>query len=157
SPRAGGHDFGTAASYSFPIEETLNAYLPQFSGIIDNYWGRNQIHLHSDYVGVIVLMLFGAAFGQTPQRNLRRFWIGVAVVSLLWAYGGNTPLFELLIIHVPGTKFFRAPSVIIFVTAFAVSVLAAMGAERVFARRISARYAIGWVIGAAAFGLLISA
>ena len=88
SPRAGGHDYATATSYSFPIEETLNAYWPQFSGILDNYWGRNGIHLHSDYFGVIVLMLFGAAFGQTGHKTFRRFWLGTGLVALLWAFGG---------------------------------------------------------------------
>ncbi len=39
SPRNGGHDWATATSYSFPIEETINWYWPQFSGILDNYWG----------------------------------------------------------------------------------------------------------------------
>src|SRR6185436_7665801 len=54
SPRAGGlPDYRTATSYAWPPEELLNSYLPQFSGILDNYWGRNGIHLHSDYVGVI--------------------------------------------------------------------------------------------------------
>jgi hypothetical protein len=156
SPRSGGHDYAIATSYSFPIEETLNAYLPQFSGILERYWGHNGIHLHSDYFGVIVLMLFGAAFGQTNQKGLRRFWLGTGLVSLLWAYGGNTPFFRLILAIVPGTSYFRAPSTIIYVTAFAVSVLAAMGMERVLARRVSARYAIGWAIAGAVIAVLMS-
>ena len=35
SPRSAGHDYATATSYSFPIEELLNAYWPQFSGILE--------------------------------------------------------------------------------------------------------------------------
>src|SRR5206468_5329120 len=63
SPRAGGlSDYATATSYAWPPEELLNTYLPQFSGMLTNYWGRNGIHLHSDYAGVIVLMLAGLAF-----------------------------------------------------------------------------------------------
>ncbi|HET9777321.1 MAG TPA: hypothetical protein VFP77_12180, partial [Gemmatimonadaceae bacterium] len=63
SPRAGGlGDYAAATSYAWPPEELLNAYLPQFSGMLNNYWGRNGIHLHSDYVGVVVLILAGAAF-----------------------------------------------------------------------------------------------
>ncbi|MEO7086933.1 MAG: hypothetical protein ABI442_03665, partial [Gemmatimonadaceae bacterium] len=156
SPRAGGHDLATAQSYSFPIEETLNAYLPQFSGILDRYWGRNGIHFHSDYFGAVVLVLFGAAFGESDQKNFRRFWIGVGVVSLLWAFGGNTPFFQLILAVVPGTKYFRAPSVIIYVTAFAVSVLAAIGAERILSKRVSPRYAVAWGIAAAVVALLMS-
>ncbi|HEX3868260.1 MAG TPA: hypothetical protein VHV78_15960, partial [Gemmatimonadaceae bacterium] len=156
SPRAGGHSVAEASSYSYPIEETLNWYLPQFSGILDNYWGRNGIHFHSDYFGVLVLVLAGAAFGQTEQKAMRRFWVGVGIVSLLWAFGGNTPFFQLVLL-VPGTKFFRAPSVIIFVTAFAVAVLAAMGAERILARRVGTRYAVGWLVAGGVIALLMSA
>ena len=62
SPRAGGIDYSAATSYAWPPYELLNAYLPQFSGILDNYSGPNGIHLHSDYAGVVVLILAGAAF-----------------------------------------------------------------------------------------------
>ena len=55
-------DYRVATSYAWNPEELLNVYLPQFSGMLDNYWGRNGIHLHSDYVGVVVLVLAGAAF-----------------------------------------------------------------------------------------------
>src|SRR5215831_2412732 len=75
SPRSAGHDYATATSYSFPIEERVNSYWPQFSGILDAYWGRNAIHFHSDYFGVVVLMLAGAAAGQMRQRSFRRFWV----------------------------------------------------------------------------------
>ncbi len=60
SPRAGGgmagrdpYDF--AASYSMPPEELINTYLPQFSGLLDNYWGRTGIHFQSEYLGAAVL------------------------------------------------------------------------------------------------------
>jgi hypothetical protein len=159
SPRAGGHDYATATSYSFPLEETLNMYWPQFSGILTSYWGRNGIHLHSDYFGVGVLMLFGAAFGQlarSTQKSFRTFWLVAGLISLLWAYGGFTPFFHIILAIVPGTKFFRAPSTIIYITAFAVAVLAAIGTERLLARRVTTRYAIGWLIGAGVFGVLMS-
>ena len=113
SPRAAGHDYATATSFSFPIEETLNAYWPQFSGILDNYWGRNFIHFHSDYFGVVVLILVGAAFGQYANKSFRQFWVVTGVVALLWAFGGYTPFFRLILAIVPGTIYFRAPSTII--------------------------------------------
>ena len=52
SPRASGMGWEHATSYSMPIEELLNTIVPQFSGMFDNYWGRNTIHLHSEYPGV---------------------------------------------------------------------------------------------------------
>ena len=73
SPRAGGlPDYQTATSYAWPPEELFNTYLPQFSGMLENYWGRNGIHFHSEYVGAVVLVLAGAAFiglRKDPRRK----------------------------------------------------------------------------------------
>ena len=157
SPRSGGHDWADATSFSYPIEEVLNWYWPNFSGLLSGYWGRNGVHLHSDYFGAIALMLGGAAFGAIAdaRKNFRRFWIGAFIVSLIWAFGGNTPAYHLIIL-VPYTKFLRAPSTMIYITSFSTSVFVAMGVERIIARRVSPKYALGWIIGGAVFGLLMS-
>ena len=156
SPRAGGRDYAYATSYSWPLEELINVYLPQFSGILDKYWGRNGIHLHSEYIGAAVLMLAPLAFGAGAdnRRSFRRFWLGVAIVSLLWALGGSTPFFQLVYYLVPGTKFFRAPSTMMFVFAFSIAIFAALGAERLLSGKVTPRYAIGWLVGGGAVALL---
>lgn len=150
SPRgAGGSQTGWehAISYSMPIEELLNTFIPEFSGILDAYWGRNQIHFHSEYVGVVTLILAGAGmFAAMFPRNMRWFWIGTLVVSLLWTLGGNTPFYYIVYELVPGTKFFRAPSTMMYVCMFSVAVLAAFGAERVLAASgaLSRRFILAW-------------
>jgi hypothetical protein len=157
SPRAGGHDYAYATSYSFPIVELFNLYLPQFTGMIDTvYYGPNGIHLHSEYIGGAVLMLACLAFGATSRLAFRRFWLGTLIVSLLWMLGGSTPFFRIIYEIVPGTKFFRAPSTIIYVFALALSVLAALGAENVFARRSSNRVVFAWLGVAGLIALLAS-
>lgn len=153
SPRVGGRDYDYATSFSMPIEELLNTYLPQFSGILDRYWGRNGIHLHSEYLGAGVLALAVLGLGArhaADRRRLTWFWLGTLIVSLLWALGGHTPFYQLVYAVVPGSKFFRAPSTIFFVTTFATAVLAAFGAERLLAGAVTRRTAIiGIGIGAA--------
>lgn len=150
SPRAaGGSSTGWehAVSFSMPIEELLNAYLPQFSGILDAYWGRNGLHFHSEYVGVLTLILAGAGmFATMFSRSHRWFWIGTLIVSLLWTLGGNTPFYRIIYEIVPGTKFFRAPSTMMYVCMFAVAVLAAFGAERVLSATtsLSKRFILAW-------------
>lgn len=156
SPRANGREFEFASQFSFPPEELVNVYLPQFSGILEQYWGRNGIHLHSEYLGIAVLILAPLAFGIGSRRLFARFWLGTAAVSLLWALGGFTPFFKLVYWIVPGTKYFRAPSTIIYVLAFALCVLAALGLERLLERRVSQRnlqrYLAGWIT----FGVMMA-
>ena len=159
SPRSGGKGYEYATSFSFPLEETINTYLPQFSGILENYWGRNGIHFHSEYMGAAVLVLAFFAFGG-GMLNLHRkhswFWLGALIVSLFWAWGGGTPFYQLVYAVVPGSKYFRAPSTILYVVTFSVAVLSAFGAERVLAGKGSTRYAIGWAAFAVVIALLAS-
>ena len=155
SPRAGGKGWEHAVSYSMPPEELINTYLPQFSGILQEYWGRNGIHLHSEYIGAAVLVLVGLAWGL--RGGLRRFvwfWTGALVVSTLWALGGHTPFYSLVYALVPGTKFFRAPSTMLYVVSFGVAVLAAMGTDRALALRFRPRYLLAWVGAAAVVALM---
>lgn len=143
SPRAGGKAWEAATSYSMPPEEMVNFYLPQFSGILDAYWGDNIIHFHSEYLGAAVLMLLALAFTRSwaaPQRRMLWFWTGALVISLLWALGGYTPFYRLVYAIVPGTRFFRAPSTMLFVVSFCVAMLAAFGAERALRREVSRRF-----------------
>ena len=154
SPRAGGQGYAWAITYSFPPEELINTYLPQFSGLLGAYWGRNLVHLHSEYIGVVVLMLAGAGLGAVRARGFARFWLGVSVVALLWALGGFTPFYHLVYALVPGSKFFRAPSTIFYIVSFGVAVFAAFGVERIAARKITDRYIAGWLIAGAVVVLL---
>lgn len=155
SPRAGGAGWEHAISYSMPPEELLNLYLPQFSGILNEYWGRNGIHLHSEYVGASVLLLAGLAFGArgATTRRMLWFWTGALVVATLWALGGFTPFYRIIYAVVPGTKFFRAPSTMLYVVSFCIAVLAALGVDRVVTRRdVGLRYLVVWV----AVGLVVA-
>src|SRR5205823_9180439 len=150
SPRAGRlPDYRAATSYAWPPEELFNAYLPQFSGMLDNYWGRNIIHLHSDYVGVVVLMLAGAAFlglRADPRRKQILFWSGALVISVLWSLGSATPFYRIPYAIIPGTKYFRAPATIFFVGTLALALLASAGTERLLRLGVSRKYVVGWLV-----------
>lgn len=157
SPRAGGKGWEHAVSYSLPPEELLNTYLPQFTGMLDKYWGRNGIHLHSEYIGVVVLLLAGLGFGWSATRGGRKFiwfWLGTLVVSLLWAMGGYTPFYHIVYAIVPGTKFFRAPSTMLYIVSFSVAVLAACGMDRVMSGEVRRRYLLGWLGAGLLFAIL---
>jgi hypothetical protein len=157
SPRAGGKGWEHAVSYSMPPEELLNTYIPQFTGMLDKYWGRNGIHFHSEYIGAVVLVLAGLGLGWAATRGGRSFiwfWLGALVISTLWALGGYTPFYHIVYAIVPGTKFFRAPSTMLYVVSFCVAVLAACGMDRVVSGGVRRRYLIGWIAAAALFAVL---
>jgi hypothetical protein len=160
SPRAGGlANYETATSYAWPLIELLNTYLPQFSGMLDAYWGQNGIHLHSDYVGVVVLILAGAAlagYRTAAHRKQILFWSISLLISLLWSLGGATPFYRIPYALIPGTKYFRAPATIFFVGTLAISILAATGVERLLERKVTQRYLTGWVIAGLVIALLAS-
>jgi hypothetical protein len=149
SPRAGGRSYEFATAYSMHVPELFSTYLPQFAGILANYWGPNGIHLHSEYLGAAVFVLaFAGIRSPCRQRRSRFFWLGVLVVGLLWTLGNTTPFYRLVYALVPGTKYFRTPDMMMFVPTFAFAVLAAYGAERALAGRVTTRYAVGWAAGA---------
>jgi hypothetical protein len=157
SPRSADMGWDHAVSYSMPAEELLNAVIPEFTGMLGNYWGRNLIHFHSEYVGVVTLVLAGLGmFSALVPRRVRWFWLGVLIISLLWALGSSTPFYRLVYAIVPGTESFRAPSTMMFVTMFAAAVFAAFGTERMLrgAETITRRYIVGWAVAIVAFGLI---
>jgi len=147
SPRSGGRGWDHAVSYSMPPEELINSYLPQFSGLLERYSGRNILHFHSEYLGAAVLVLATLAIGtRVVPRRVVWFWLGAFVVALLWALGGYTPFYHVVYALVPGTKYFRAPSTMLFFVSFCTAVLAAIGVERLLNGDVPVRRAIGWVV-----------
>lgn len=155
SAAANGLDYAAATKFSLPPEELLNTYLPQFSGLLQRYWGRNLVNLQSVYVGVAVLMMALLAFGDGSRKRHKRFWLGVCIVACIWALGSYTPLFHAAYSLVPGAKFVQSPSAIFSVVALSLCVLSAFGVERVLAQQISSRALNRHIVGWAVFGTLI--
>ena len=152
SPRAGGKDYAFATSYSFPPVELFNTLIPEFTGILDRYWGPNRIHHHSEYVGAAVWLLAVAAFRSRIRTRNTWFFAALVVVFTLWALGGFTPFYQLIYNLVPGSKFFRAPSTVFFMATFAMAVLAGYGAQGLVDIAPSRRFLIS---GAGAIGLIL--
>jgi len=142
SPRAGGRDYAFGTSFSFPIIELVNTFIPEFTGILDRYWGPNRLHHHSEYVGAAVWLLVIAAFGSKARTRHALFFGAFTVFFTLWALGGETPFYQLIYALVPGSKFFRAPSTVFFVATFAMAVLAGLGTDSLLARAPSRRFLI---------------
>ncbi len=145
---ARGYEYAT--SYSMPPEEMFNFYLPQFSGILEAYWGRNFFKLHSEYVGAIVLMMAGLAFGAVWRRKELWFWGIAGLIATLVALGGHTPFYRLWYL-LPMMKVVRAPAMIFYIAQLAIAVFAAIGLERLLREGVKRTYLIGWGV----FGVVV--
>jgi hypothetical protein len=158
SPRAAGiGEYERATSFAWNPQELFNVYLPQFTGMLNAYWGPNGIHFHSDYVGAVVLMLAGAAFLAIRSDSKRPeiwFWAVTIIITILWSLGAHTPFYQLPYHLIPGTKYFRAPATIFFIGALGIAVLSASGVEKILAGKVSLKYIIGWTIFAALVAIL---
>ena len=157
SPRAAsGPDQGWAfaTSYALPPSEIFTFLLPEFNGVLDRYWGRNPIKFHTEYVGFLPLALAALAFGDASRRRLVAAFAVCALLFLMLSFGGHTmfyrPFYELL----PGLKKIRAMGMVFYLTAFAICVLAGLGADRLLARRVGTGTLVVVVGTALLFALL---
>ncbi len=118
-------------SYSLNIRDIVYLFFPMLWGshlesfYTFNYFG-SEIPAGQGYTGALAMMLALAAWLYGKQRGLLLFWSAVAVVALILALGGNTPVGRWMF-HVPGYNMFRVPSRNLFELVLAMSVLSGMG------------------------------
>ncbi len=128
-----------SASWSLHPEEAVSLVVPEFVGVsiggpawaTETYWGRNPFKLNHEYLGLVALLLALAALvGGGAGGGLRWFMVGIGGVAFLFTLGAHTPVWRIFYEVVPGISLFRAPSMAIFVTGFAVATLAGLGVDR---------------------------
>ena len=138
SPRGGGEGRGIefAKSWSMPPEETIDALVPDFSGMsigntpYDTYWGRNIFKLHSEYLGVlpVLLAVLGIVLGRRSRYVL--LFLALIILGYLFAWGAFTPVFYLFYYLLPYYKKLRGASMSFFLVSFSTACLAGFGAEQ---------------------------
>lgn len=160
SPRAesgpsGGWEYATA--FSLPPDELASLILPEFNGIVDAYWGSNFFKLHTEYVGVLPLVLALFGLGDRRRRPLVLALGAIGVLFLLVALGGHTPFYRLWYELMPMMKKVRASGMAFFLVAFVLAVLASLGVERLLRGEIPPRrvlFAFGSLAGIGLLGML---
>ncbi|MBS4016181.1 MAG: YfhO family protein [Candidatus Latescibacteria bacterium] len=125
-----GYEF--AASWALPAKELFDLIVPQFSGILDNYWGENMFKLHSEYFGIIILVFAVVALFIKFKERRTAFFLGTSIVAALIALGNHTPFFKLVYYVLPGIKRFRGPSMAFYLVAFSVIVIGTIGLQYLF-------------------------
>lgn len=135
-----GYEYTT--SWSMPTAELIDLFVPEFSGIKEHYWGGNYFKLHSEYFGILplILLLIGVFFC-FKDRNVKFFFF-FGVAALFLALGKNTPIFKIAYYVLPAIKKFRAPALIFYLVTFSVTVVAAFGLKRILERKDSKKIII---------------
>ena len=157
SPRSeGGPNTGWefATTYAFPPREIFTLLLPEFNGFLEHYWGQNGGKLHTEYVGVVPLVLATFAWTDKPRRRLvATFAIG-ALVFLLFAFGGYSPLYRLAFHILPYLDKIRAMGMVFFLPAFSLAILAGFGLDALLSGRVGSKLAIGVAATVVVFAIL---
>jgi len=129
------YEWSTLASY--PLEGIITVLLPHFFGnyadgsvwVSNTPWSLPQQNL---YTGILSLVLLGFVSSQEKvDKRVMGFGGLVAIVSLLLAFGHNTPIYKIVYL-LPGFDRFRAPSKIMVLWAFSMALLAGIGMDGLF-------------------------
>ncbi|HML24820.1 MAG TPA: YfhO family protein [Aggregatilinea sp.] len=143
SQRAGGLDFDFTTNLSYAPLRLVTLFSPNFYGTpADGSYLTKGIYFEdAAYIGFFPLLLALAAMirwmrtrraEQTdPAAASVPFWALLALVALVLAMGRHTPIFKLLFTYVPTFDVFREPVRWLILTAFALAVLAGIGAQHV--------------------------
>lgn len=130
SNRASGVDYWFATRISFPPWHLITFLIPEFFGtpLDDSYLSTSNFWNLNAYVGILPLIL--AAIAPLFKRNKYTIFFSLlAVFSVLFSFGGYTPLFSFFYNYVPFFNMFRAPSRFLLFYIFSISVLAGFGAN----------------------------
>ncbi len=131
SPRAQGYSgFEGSSSFAIPWDHVPEFFLKNFVGSRETYWGSNPLKLHSEYLGLPVVVL--AALGATVRERRRQIlWLGgIGLLFLLISLGAATPFYKVWWTVMPLVKKTRAPGMVFCVVALVTAMLAGLGVER---------------------------
>ena len=154
----------SSATYKalLPLVQGNTAQAQQIIKEVPTYWGGLEITTGPTYLGAIAIFLFimSLFFKDNKWR-----WpiLGVALFGLIMSWGKNFSLTsDLFFDYIPMWNKFRAPSMILFLTAFAVITGAVMSLNQIFATEFDKEKvmkALKWSVisvgGAAAFFLVM--
>ena len=120
-----GYEYAT--SWSLPVGEVMDLLVPNFSGVLDGYWGVNYFKLSNEYFGVISLVLAIVTVVVLWRRRWVKFFTFYTLLFLLFSFGGNTPFYRIPYHVIPLLTKFRAPAMLFFMASFGMIVLAGIG------------------------------
>lgn len=125
----GGLDYEYATNWSFSLVEIITFFVPSFVGFgTPTYWGTMMFTESPIYLGIVVCTLAFMGILLRPKDRFVHFWIVMGLIALLISFGRNfSLLYDVFFYHVPFFNNFRIPSMVLFVEALCVGMLAGTG------------------------------
>lgn len=158
SVRSQALDFDFLTKNSWPPMMGLNLVLPgAFGNNVVGFKGGDPFEEDFIYAGFIPLLMVGFAWHQRRRRDMPYFVLLLAGAMLL-ALGRYTPLYQLVIQHLPGFALFRIPSRWLMAANLALAVLCGYGLQTLIERGLSRRRLVicGAILGLLGAGLLLT-
>ncbi len=134
-----------AGSFSFPPQNLLTSFMPDFFGRLQNgsYWSSWYFWEGSLFIGFTSLVLAVIGLFEGSQRRL---WLGMLLLTLILAFGAYTPLYPVLYHWLPFFSGMRGMGKFVFLTSLFLSILAGMGLDQWSSRPRHHDRAIGAVL-----------
>jgi|WetSurMetagenome_2_1015567.scaffolds.fasta_scaffold08118_3 hypothetical protein len=138
SQRAGSVAFDYAMTYSFWPWRLITFFLPDFFGNpgMGTFWGYGNYWEDACFIGLIPVVLAVYAIfrrnriADKPLHIIALTYFGIAAaISILLAFGKNTPIFGFLFNYIPTFNMFQAPARWVILVCFSLTVLASIGFE----------------------------
>ncbi len=128
SIRSSGLSYAEAVTWSFAWKDFIQFFMPDAYGYLQNtekYW-HNQSWLKTVYLGVAPFIL--SIFYFVCSGRKRWYLVGLMVLSIFFALGGNTPFYKYLHL-IPPFNSVRFPVKFLFLFFFLIALTAGMGLD----------------------------
>jgi hypothetical protein len=144
SARHSALDPASAGSFSFPPQNLLTLFMPEFFGHLEagRYWSSWYFWEGSLFIGVTALVLVITAVIQMRER---RWLLTMVLASLLLAFGAYTPVYSFLYHWMPFFNGMRGMGKFVFLTSLFLSLLAGMGFDHCLSHTNEGRKKALWV------------
>ncbi len=146
SQRSAAVDSNLAMNYSFWPWRLITLFAPGMFGnpATGDYWGYGNYWEDALYIGLlpIIIGLWALVYGRKAPKDpddqngmtmpsLILFLGAMIIVSMLLAFGNNTPIFPWLYRYFPSFDMFQAPTRISIWAIFSLTILASIGIEKI--------------------------
>lgn len=161
SVRTGLDNYVMVTERSYPPEGIITTVMPRFFGNYaqGTFWVGNvpfSVPQRNMYGGILSLILLAFLSSRHSDNKRILFFLStLAVIAVVLALGKHTPLYRLAY-FIPGFDRFRAPSKILVLWVFALSLLAGKGMDNLLAGdRIAFRKRLSFLVGAVVILVLL--